>query len=284
MADFRDVLLTVDFDHTLTGPDASIPQRNLEAIRWFIDNGGAFTVNTGRSIPMTVSFSDIVPVSAPLLLYNGAAAYDPKTGTLSQLHEFDLDLWDTVRWLLENFPDFTVEVQGVDAHYIFRENREWETMSRLNRCAFGIAKSGQDLGPFLKFTLYGRFRAPTLASFYEYTDEEMRRVEEAERLLSEKFGDKCFTSRAMPRIIDVQAPGVSKLTAARSLQQKMGRKLLVCVGDGENDVSMLRGADFAYCPADGVVADQFENVCVCAEGAVADVIYKKIPQILKNSP
>ena len=64
----------------------------------------------------------------------------------------------------------------------------------------------------------------------------------------------------------------------------MGRKLLVCVGDGENDVSMLRGADFAYCPADGVVADRFENVCVCAEGAVADVIYKKIPQILKNSP
>ena len=47
---------------------------------------------------------------------------------------------------------------------------------------------------------------------------------------------------------------------------------------------MLEGADFAYCPSDGVVADRFENVCPCAEGAVADVIYKKIPDLLKNKP
>ena len=62
----------------------------------------------------------------------------------------------------------------------------------------------------------------------------------------------------------------------------MGRGILVCVGDADNDISMLREADFAYCPADGTVADRFENVCCCAEGAVADVIYKKIPEILKN--
>ena len=43
---FSDVLLTVDFDRTLTAPDSTIPERNIEAIRWFIDNGGAFTVNT----------------------------------------------------------------------------------------------------------------------------------------------------------------------------------------------------------------------------------------------
>ena len=43
---------------------------------------------------------------------------------------------------------------------------------------------------------------------------------------------------------------------------------------------MLDGADYAYCPSDGVVADRYENVCCCAEGAVADVIYRKIPEIL----
>ena len=59
---------------------------------------------------------------------------------------------------------------------------------------------------------------------------------------------------------------------------------LVCVGDGENDVPMLQGADYAYCPADGVIADRFENVCECGKGAVADVIYKKIPKILGLQP
>ena len=37
-----------------------------------------------------------------------------------------------------------------------------------------------------------------------------------------------------------------------------------------------------YGTADGVIADRYPNVCPCAEGAVADVIYKKIPEILKN--
>ena len=50
MPDFSKVLLTVDYDRTLTGPDAKVPQRNIDAIRWFMDHGGTFTVNTGRSI------------------------------------------------------------------------------------------------------------------------------------------------------------------------------------------------------------------------------------------
>ena len=45
---------------------------------------------------------------------------------------------------------------------------------------------------------------------------------------------------------------------------------------------MLDGADYAFCPSDAILADQYENVCPCAEGAVADVIYEKIPEILKN--
>ena len=60
MALFSDVLLTVDYDRTLTAPDSSIPQRNIEAIRYFMENGGVFTVNTGRSVPMCTGRSAAV--------------------------------------------------------------------------------------------------------------------------------------------------------------------------------------------------------------------------------
>ena len=73
---FSNILLAVDYDRTLTGPDSTIPARNIEAIEYFIANGGAFTINTGRSIPMAKAFLGKVPVSAPLILYNGSAAYD----------------------------------------------------------------------------------------------------------------------------------------------------------------------------------------------------------------
>ena len=68
----------------------------------------------------------------------------------------------------------------------------------------------------------------------------------------------------------------------RQLQQQLGKKILVCAGDAENDLSMMRDADFAFAPADGIIADRFETVCDCGKGAVADVIYEKIPEILSK--
>jgi HAD superfamily hydrolase (TIGR01484 family) len=282
MGIFSDVLLTVDYDRTLTATDSTIPERNLEAIRYFMENGGAFTVNTGRSLPMTRVFRDIVPVNAPLLLYNGSAAYDLAENQLSFCHAIDLDLWETVRRCEELFPDLTVEVQGVKAHYRFSENPGWDAFSDHQQCARAFAQPGEDLGTFLKFTLYGEFRDVTVASMFEGSEEERQRMDEAEALLRREFGDKCEVFRAATRIIDIHAKGVSKARSAQELQQRLGRKILICAGDGNNDLSMMMDADYAYAPADAVIADQFNTVCNCGEGAVAEVIYQKIPEILKK--
>ena len=279
MGIYSDILLTVDFDRTLTAPDSTIPQRNLDAIRYFMDNGGAFTVNTGRSVPMTRSFRDIVPVNAPLLLYNGSAAYDLRDQRLDFCHEIQLDMWETVRKCEALFPDLTVEVQAVDAHYRFSENPAWDAFSDHNNCARGFARPGDDLGAFLKFTLYGEIRDVTVADLYNGSPEEIRRLDEAEQLLKDTFGEFCEVFRAATRIIDVHAKGVSKIRCARELQQRLGKKILVCVGDAHNDIPMLEGADYAFVPADAALAHRFANVCPCGEGAVADVIYKEIPKI-----
>ena len=282
MGIFSDILLTVDYDRTLTAPDSTIPQRNLEAIRYFMENGGAFTVNTGRSVPMTKVFRDKVPVNVPLLLYNGSAAYDLEQKQLSFCHVIHMDMWETVRKCEALFPDLTVEVQGVDAHYRFSENPAWDAFSDHQQCARGFAQPGDDLGPFLKFTLYGEIRDVTVADLYNGSPEERRRMDEVEQLLKEHFGEYCEVFRAATRIIDIHAKGVSKARSARELQQQLGRKILVCAGDAHNDLPMMLDADYAYAPADGVIADRFETVCKCGDGAVADVIYEKIPEILKK--
>lgn len=284
MGIYSDILLTVDYDRTLTAPDASIPQKNLEAIRYFMDNGGVFTINTGRSVPMTKCFRDLVPVNAPLLLYNGSAAYDPKEGKLGFYHTIDLSLWDTIAKCLALFPDLVVEVQALDAHYRFAENPAWDAFCDHNQCARGFAQPGMDLGPFLKFSLYGEIRDVNVGDLFTGREAELRRMDEAERMAREVFGEKCEVFRAGARIIDIHAKGVSKARSARELQQRLGRKLLVCMGDALNDLSMMRSADYAYAPADGVIANQFETVCDCADGAVAEVIYEKIPKILRNNP
>ena len=285
MAVFSDVLLTVDYDRTLTAPDSSIPQRNLEAIRYFMENGGAFTINTGRSVPMTKVFRDKVPVNAPLLIYNGSAAYDLEKQELCFCHEIDLDMWETLYKVQAMFPDLTVEIQGLDAHYrLVEHDPAWDAFSDHNNCARGYARPGDDVGPFLKFSLYGEIRDVTVADLYAGTPEEVARLDAAEQLLKETLGDYCEVFRAATRIIDVHAKGVSKARSARELQAQLGRKILVCAGDAENDRMMLDDADYAFVPADAILAKDFPNVCKCGDGAVADVIYKKIPEILGINP
>lgn len=282
---FSDILLTVDFDRTLTAPDSTIPQRNLEAIQYFMDHGGKFTINTGRSVPMSAkNILNKIPVNAPLLLYNGSAAYDTRKNQLLLCHPIALDPRTVCTDVQEKFPQLTLEWQGVDAHYIFKKNPGWEAYCDHNQCAWDYKEYEDIPGPFLKFSVYGEFRDKTVADMYNATPAEVALFREVKEYIVGKYGDVLDFFLPCARIADMHAKGCSKLRAARDLQAMLGRKILICVGDGDNDLTMLHGADYAFCPSDGTVADRFPNVCPCGDGAVAEVIYEKIPAILKNKP
>ncbi len=279
---FSDVLLTVDFDRTLTGPDSVVPERNIEAIEYFMANGGKFTVNTGRSVNTFRAQMDVVPTNAPLLLFNGSAAY--YNGEYTYFKPIDLPMWEVLTQVRREFPMLNLEVQALDCHYLIDETPEYVRLYEGMGWDHKPAYPGDDLGPFIKFALFGKPHYSKVGTMFESTPEEAALFDRAQQRILELWGDKVVTFRAAPRIIDVHTRGVSKLNAARELQAQLGRKLLVCVGDAENDITMLDGADYAFCPADGVVADRYPNVCPCAQGAVADVIYEKIPRILANLP
>ena len=278
---FSDILLTVDFDRTLTAPDSTIPQRNIRAIEYFMDNGGTFTVNSGRCVPMFRKFLDAVPMNAPYLGYNGSAWYNGKTGGLEHFTEIGLDPGELIGDIQSHFPGVTIENQALEATYLFRENRHWERYCENSGAPWAYTTPDRVERPFLKLSVYTDFANHTVASMYDATAEQVAEMERVVKYISRKYGRELELFLACPRILDIHAKGCSKIRSARALQEKLGKKILVCVGDGENDVNMLRGADYGYCPADGIVADRFEAVCACAEGAVADVIYKKLPALLK---
>ena len=281
---FSDVLLAVDFDRTLTAPDSTIPARNLDAIRYFMENGGAFTVNTGRSAAMFKRIMPEVGANVPYLLWGGSAAYDHRTGQVSDVTVIDLDLDATMEQVRKAFPTLNVELQGIDAHYCFNAAGDWHQFYERQQFIHRDAAPGTDYGPFIKFSVYGELHAPKVADLYAGTEEEIQIITDARQKLEEMFGDKVDIFRPAPRILDIHARGVSKIKAARNLQHRLGKKILVCVGDAENDIPMLDGADYAFVPRDALLKDRYETVCDCAEGAVADVIYKKIPEILGIKP
>ena len=285
MTDFSDILLTVDYDRTLTAPDSTIPRKNIEAIEYFMEHGGTFTVNTGRSIPMSSGMLiPHVPVNAPLLLYNGSAAYDKSTGKLTRYAPIDIAPELLITDLRDRFPQLHVEIQALDAHYLTRPDTGFENYCDHTRCPWAYTTPDNVPQPFIKVAIYGEFRENTVAGMYVAEDWEIRLFDQLIEYVAKTYGDKLELFRACPRILDLHAKGVSKLNSARQLQSELGKKILICVGDAENDVNMLDGADYAFCPADGIVADRYETVCKCGDGAIADVIYKKIPEILAKEP
>lgn len=274
---YSDILLCVDFDRTLTAMDGSIPERNLEAIRHFIENGGSFTVNTGRSYVSFLPFLDIVPINAPLLLMNGSGSWEQ--GNFQDIVAIETDVWPIVERLEQAFPGVHLELQTLDKHYLIHPTADYARYYQQRGLDHVVADPQIHWGPFVKIGIYGDTEhreegsdAVTKAALFD-------RIEE---FLNRELDDSLVVLRATPQIINVHARGASKLTAARNLQKKLGKKYLVCVGDEGNDVAMLQGADFAFCPSDGAVATDFPNVCPCSQGAVADVIYHEIPKILRG--
>ena len=281
---FSDILLSCDFDRTLTAPDSTIPQRNLDAIRYFMENGGAFTVNTGRSLVMSRALLDRVPVNAPVILYNGGAAYDLEKEAFLFFHTIGLDPAETCARIREISGDLIVEIQGVEAHYNYVSDPGWLEFYDANCCPARVIDPGTPVGPFLKMSIYGPLTSSTVSSLFSGSEELAARYDDVEQQLKATFGNQFSYARASRWMLDLNAAGANKGIAARELANRLHRPILVCIGDEFNDLTMMEKADFAYCPADGSLADRYETVCGCAEGAVADVIFEKLPKILRKQP
>ena len=280
---FDDFLITSDYDSTLTGPDRTIPQRNLEAIRYFMENGGAFTVNTGRSGVTAREVMEKVPANVPFLVMNGSAMI--QNGQELELLTIDLEPWPLLMQLEKAVPGSECEVQDNQFHYVHtpcpKRIDRYEKMG----LSYKLVNEGDDVGPFAKFNVYPTEEALEAGK----TDpaqrqENIQLIDRAHEYLEAHFGEKLAVYRSGEEFLNVHAKGCSKIAAARRLQKQLGKKYLICIGDAGNDIPMLDGADFAFCPSNGVIADRYPNVCSSGEGAVADVIYKKIPEIMGIMP
>ena len=274
MAEFSRVLLLADFDRTLTDTNSLIPERNLEAIRSFTARGGAFTVASGRSIPMFRARAAEIPYNVPLILFNGAALYDYRTEQLEDAF-FMPEGRALTAWLAAEFPDLNLDIEGIHRHYLLGENPLRDDFFRVNHTEFVHITLDALPERIIKVALLGSFRDLTVRQFYsDEKPEEIRRFDELVARICAEWPNLA-TARSAHRILDIQNRSASKGTAARRLAGRLSRDLLVCVGDARNDLSMLREADLAYAPGDceqAILDAGIPTVCPCDEGSVADVI------------
>ena len=99
---------------------------------------------------------------------------------------------------------------------------------------------------------------------YRVTDE----ISNAVKAQMEEIIDdpSCMITRSTLRLIEIQNAEACKGRAARRLADIVGAKKLVCVGDFENDITMIESADVGY-----AVANACESLKAVADRVTVDV-------------
>lgn len=274
MGKFSQVFFASDFDHTLTDRQGLVPQKNIDAIEYFISEGGIFCVASGRSVPMFRSRVAQVPTNAPSILYNGAACYDYRNGQQYYARALS-DFAPSIRRKVEqDYPDVTVEIQGLKYHYV-SGNKGWrEDFLRSQQVPYRCGLDEID-EPWMKLVITDGTQRRNPKDPKDVPPEDAARFAAICKDLAEFCGEECYVTRSMPTVIEICAGGISKGAAARRLAQEMGRPILVCAGDAPNDETMLREANFAFSPADrdpGLQGDFFRETVSCNWGCVAHAI------------
>lgn len=278
MGKFDGILLLSDYDRTLTGKDGTVPARNKEAIRYFEDNGGRFSIDTGRSVPLFRPKLAECHINAPAVLNNGAVCYDYGKEEVVFSSPLSPDIWAFIDILRERFPQFNYEVQGVNGHAVYGCDRSRMDQLLDHRVPIYERPFSGLREPVFMGAVMGHYVQPddTSVSFRDMITDNEQAFVDCQRFIEENTDYSPV--RPTNEILEFMDHGISKGSGAVRLKEVLGAELLVCVGDALNDTSMVRMADLGFMPSDGdsrffPLAGEKMQLCAASDdGAVADII------------
>ena len=273
MGKFDGVLLASDFDNTLLytedslragAPVPPLPERNREALKYFMAQGGRFAIATGRALPAFLRHAGDVPMNAPGVVCNGAAIYDFEKGEYLDAALLDDQARQRGQAVLDRFPSVAVEAYHIDnVIHVVRPNaisRQHEHMTHVSLTeAPSLPEVPLPLGKLL-------FEADheTLEGVLAFLTEQGW-AEDYELIFS------------VSHLLEMTIQGASKGGMIRRLAARLGISMehVYCAGDEANDLSMLHAAAEGFAPANASAAVRESGatvVCDAREGAIADVI------------
>lgn len=252
MKKFDKVLILTDMDGTLLNGQSQISEEDGRAIDYFIENGGLFSVATGRAKRSVENFLPALHTSAPSIVHNGSLIVDLRDGANIRR----VDLGDAgmrlVEDILAHYPEVGVEVCLPDDQYVANTN-ERVVRHHLNVGLVYKEKDYREIEhPWLKLNLLG-------------TDDVITRIVGR---IEEGYSDYLFAQHSFPHLSDVGAVGASKGDSALWLRDHLGVSAedFYTVGDGLNDIELLQssGAN-SYAPANAK-----EPVLACVSHVLPD--------------
>ena len=273
MNKFENIYIASDIDGTFLWDCAYVNPENISAVKYFTANGGHFAFSTGRN---RFDTERIIPYwrelcNMPCIFCNGSMLYDPQTGeTIDPVYIEPVEkAAEVFRFIRANFSDVAGSRATSPRGFLLADDDEFV----IKRFKANGNIHVSELFPIEEIDGHELFKI-----VIETTPEHRESIFEA---LRAHFGDIFELTYSAPTLVEVQPKGISKASAIdamrkRAREENEGAKFY-CIGDYNNDYTMLLAADVAACPANAcesikAVADI--EVCHCKDGSIADLIEK----------
>ncbi len=261
--DPKNLLIVSDLDGTLL-PHNRIPlERDIAAIRRFEAAGGRFAIATGRTIQAAIRYQEQLGLTTPMIVYNGAAIYDSVKAQVLFSQSLPHTAIAMTREIMDAHPEVGVEVLRANTAYVVRNN-EWEkrhiALCGVTPCYCTLEEIPKDGWLKVLFAMSPEEVPPFIRD-----------------IQSRKYSDVDFIQSA-DIFYEMLPGGVTKGSALRPYRalEGMEHTKFIAVGDFDNDVEMLRHADFSAAPANAMQiakdAAKLHLTRTCEEGAMEELI------------
>lgn len=258
MKKFENFVIVTDLDGTFFGKKSRIVPRNIERLEYFIENGGSFTIATGRIITQIVdkipNLRDIVKV--PIITANGSLMYDLQSDKVLSGYPIPYDLLCSLSEFVHSYSKTAGLRAGSERYYLVTD-RDMQSP--------GISRdlSGGRIKKQIPIERWRDERVYKIA-----VREELDLIEDLRRSIKEKFGDLLEITTSSSTLIEIIAKGRTKAVMINEMLDTCfaGRarpKLFAC-GDYDNDIEMLSIADVAVCPTNATdKVKEISDLCLC---------------------
>ncbi len=241
MGKYSGYLICTDLDGTFIY-DGDLVEKNLRAIDYYMQNGGLFTVCTGRTAGyLKKTFGERLRFNTYLVCLNGTQIYDSENDVILYNKTFE-------REDIEDISDFEKCCLRMN---LYSKEGDYERIAEV--------PADENINKIVIV---------------------LRTVDETQKLrkkLIERYGNICELNQSWDTGIELLPKNSGKGMAIKWLRERLKNevKTIIACGDYENDITMIKEADIGYAVENAIdkvkaVADKI--TVANNQGAIAAII------------